>query len=82
MAEIRQSKVSANVRYLYDGADLCTANFVGQLIDGRIFEQSGYNKAVALSKNGRNVVMTARSIGRALPEEIKVGKKTYYTFNY
>jgi hypothetical protein len=82
MAEIRQSKNVANVRYLYDGADLNSANFVGILQDGRITEQTGYNKAVALSKNGRNVVMTARSIGKAHPEEIKVNKKTYYTFNY
>jgi hypothetical protein len=82
MAELRQSKNVANVRYLYDGSELTSANFVGILQNGQIVEQSGYNKAVALSKNGRNVVMTVNSIGRAHPEEIKVGKRTFYAFNY
>lgn len=87
MAQIRNAKnveTKNNIaRYLYDMDDIEVANFVGRLVNG-VFVPSNtdYNKAVALSKNGKNVVMTSNSVGRVRSEEISVGSETYYAFNY
>ena len=82
MATFRGKSGVSNVRYLYDSKNIETANFIGTFDGTSISERVGYDKAVARSKTGKNVVMSATSAKRCKPESVKVGNETYYAYKY